>query len=92
MQKSFTTRSLNIPFPKNDPYRALDMPVYESVAFDFDSSEEIASCFRGDKPAHLYSRTSNPTVEYFETKMRILTGAYQSLALASGMAAYPIPS
>ncbi len=87
MQKSFTTRSLNIPFPKSDPYRALDMPVYESVAFDFDSSEEIASCFRGDKPAHLYSRTSNPTVEYFETKMRILAGAYQSLALASGMAA-----
>ncbi len=87
MQKSFTTRSLNISFPKNDPYRSLDMPIYESVAFDFESSEEFASCFRGDKTAHVYSRTSNPTVEYFEIKMRTLAGARQSLALSSGMAA-----
>jgi O-acetylhomoserine (thiol)-lyase len=87
MQKSFTTRSLNVPFPKNDPYQSLDMPIYESVAFGFESSEEIASCFRGDRTAHVYSRTSNPTVEYFEIKMRTLTGAWQSLALSSGMAA-----
>ncbi|RKD89738.1 aminotransferase class I/II-fold pyridoxal phosphate-dependent enzyme [Mangrovibacterium diazotrophicum] len=87
MEKSFTTRSLNIPFPKEDPHRALDMPVYESIAFDFASSEDIAANFRGELPAHVYSRTSNPTVEYFERKMKTLTGAYQSLALASGMAA-----
>jgi len=87
MEKSFTTRSLNIPFPKEDPHRALDMPIYESVAFDFASSEDIAANFRGELPAHVYSRTSNPTVEYFERKMKILTGAHQALALASGMAA-----
>ncbi|MCW0484934.1 aminotransferase class I/II-fold pyridoxal phosphate-dependent enzyme [Gaoshiqia sediminis] len=87
MQKSFTTRSLNIPFPKDDPHRALDMPVYESVAFDFASAEDIAANFRGELPAHVYSRTSNPTVEYFERKMKTLTGAHQALALASGMAA-----
>ncbi|MGD9930403.1 MAG: aminotransferase class I/II-fold pyridoxal phosphate-dependent enzyme [Mangrovibacterium sp.] len=87
MQKSFTTRSLNIPFPKDDPHRALDMPVYESIAFDFASAEDIAANFRGELPAHVYSRTSNPTVEYFERKMKTLTGAHQALALASGMAA-----
>ncbi|WP_163717985.1 aminotransferase class I/II-fold pyridoxal phosphate-dependent enzyme [Mangrovibacterium lignilyticum] len=87
MEKSFTTRSLNIPFPKDDPHRALDMPVYESIAFDFASSEDIAANFRGELPAHVYSRTSNPTVEYFERKMKTLTGAHQALALASGMAA-----
>ena len=87
MEKSFTTRSLNVPFPKDDPHRALDMPVYESIAFDFASSEDIAANFRGELPAHVYSRTSNPTVEYFELKMKSLTGAHQALALASGMAA-----
>lgn len=85
--KSFTTRSLNIPFPKKDPHHALSMPIYESIAFEFDSSEDIAANFRGELPAHTYSRTSNPTVEYFETKVKILTGAYQVLALSSGMAA-----
>lgn len=85
--KSFTTRSLNIPFPKKDPHNALAMPIYESIAFDFASSEDIAANFRGELPAHTYSRTSNPTVEYFETKVKSLTGAHQVLALSSGMSA-----
>lgn len=85
--KNFTTRSLNIPFPKKDPHHALSMPIYESVAFDFNSSEDIAANFRGELPAHVYSRTSNPTVEYFETKVRTLTGAHHALAVTSGMAA-----
>lgn len=85
--KNFTTRSLNIPFPKKDPHHALAMPVYESVAFEFDNSEQIAANFRGEYPAHVYSRTSNPTVEYFETKVKTLTGAHQVLAVTSGMAA-----
>jgi len=85
--KSFTTRSLNIPFPRKDPHNALAMPVYESVAFDFASAEDIAANFRGELPAHTYSRTSNPTVEYFETKVKALAGAHQVLAVSSGMAA-----
>ena len=85
--KNFTTRSLNIPFPKKDPHNALAMPIYESVAFEFASSEDIAANFRGEFPAHTYSRTSNPTVEYFETKVKTLTGAHHVLAVSSGMAA-----
>ncbi len=87
MKKSFTTRSLNIPFPKDDPHNALAMPVYEAVAFEFDSAEDISANFRGELPAHTYSRTSNPTVEYFERKVKVLTGAHQVLALSSGMSA-----
>jgi O-acetylhomoserine (thiol)-lyase len=85
--KSFTTRSLNIPFPKKDPHNALAMPIYESVAFEFSSAEDIAANFRGELPAHTYSRTSNPTVEYFETKIKMLTGAHHAVAVSSGMAA-----
>jgi len=85
--KNFTTRSLNIPFPKKDPHNALAMPIYESVAFEFNSAEDIAANFRGEFPAHTYSRTSNPTVEYFETKVRTLTGAHHVLAVSSGMSA-----
>jgi O-acetylhomoserine (thiol)-lyase len=85
--KSFTTRSLNIPFPKKDPHNALAMPVYESVAFEFASAEDIAANFRGEFQAHTYSRTSNPTVEYFETKVKSLTSSHQVLALSSGMSA-----
>ena len=85
--KNFTTRALNVKFPKEDAHHALQFPIYESVAFEFDSSEQIAANFRGEYPAHVYSRTSNPTVEYFERKMKTLTGAHQVLAVSSGMAA-----
>ena len=86
-KKSFTSKSLHTEFPKNDAHRSLHMPIYESVAFEFDSSENIAANFRGEYPAHVYSRTANPTVEFLEKKMKVLTGANQALALSSGMAA-----
>ncbi len=37
--------------------------------------------------AHAYSRSSNPTVEYFELKLKTLTGSRNVLAVSSGMAA-----
>ena len=43
--------------------------------------------FRGELAAHAYSRTGNPTVEYFESKLKVLTGARQAMAVSSGMAA-----
>ncbi len=86
-KKGFTTLALNIPYPKADPHRALQMPVYETVAFEFDSAEQIEANFKGEYIAHVYSRTSNPTVEYLETKIRTLTGSFGVLAVSSGMAA-----
>ncbi|MFA9388823.1 MAG: aminotransferase class I/II-fold pyridoxal phosphate-dependent enzyme [Prolixibacteraceae bacterium] len=86
-RKNFTTRALNISFPKNDPHRALQMPIYESVAFEFETAEDIAANFRGELPGHVYSRTGNPTVEYLELKIKALTNAHAVLAVSSGMAA-----
>ncbi|MCG8582341.1 MAG: PLP-dependent transferase [Bacteroidales bacterium] len=86
-KKGFITRSLHTSFPKNDAYNALHMPVYDGVAYEFDNAEEIAESFAGKKFAHAYSRTSNPTVEYFEKKMLAVTEAHAAIALASGMAA-----
>lgn len=85
--KGFTTKALNVPFPKSDPYNALHMPVYEGVAYEFDDSKHIADTFEGKVQAHTYSRTSNPTVQYFEHKIKELTRAHHVLALSSGMAA-----
>lgn len=86
-KKGFTTRALHTKFPRNDAHNALHMPIYDGVAFEFGSAEEIEAAFSGKVAAHAYSRTSNPTVEYFETKMKALTDAHGVIALASGMAA-----
>jgi O-acetylhomoserine (thiol)-lyase len=86
-RRGFTTRALHVPYPKSDPHKALQMPVYGALAFEFDSAEQIAANFRGEYIAHVYSRSSNPTVEYFEIKLRELTGGHGVLAVSSGMAA-----
>jgi len=86
-QKGFTTRSLHTPFSVKDAHNALLMPVYDSVAYEFDSAQDMELAFTGKKPGHIYSRTSNPTVQYFEEKIKALTGSFGTVALASGMAA-----
>lgn len=87
MQKGFTTRSLHTPFQKEDSYNSLHFPIYDGVAFEFDSAEDIAEAFEGKRFAHAYSRTSNPTVEYLERKLKAVTDCHAAMALSSGMAA-----
>jgi len=82
----FTTRSLNVPFVKTDPHNSLQMPLYETVAFEFDSSEQIEANFKGEYVAHVYSRSSSPTAKYFDLKMKALTESHAVLAVSSGMA------
>lgn len=82
-----STKILTASFPKTDPYGAVHMPVYDSASFEFESAEELNSAFEGRTNRHAYSRISNPTVEYFEKRIRALTGAQSVVALSSGMAA-----
>lgn len=81
------TRILHTKFLKEDPHGSLHMPVYDDVTFEFKTAEELELAFSGRKPAHMYSRISNPTVEHFEQKVKTLSGALGVVALSSGMAA-----
>jgi O-acetylhomoserine (thiol)-lyase len=70
-----------------DLYGALRPPVYDSVAFEHGSAEDISQVFSGRKPAHAYSRITNPTVEEFENRVKLLSNAAAVIAVSSGMAA-----
>lgn len=83
----FTTKVLHTRFSRKDVHGALRPPLYDSVAFEFESAAGIQQAFEGKVPAHTYSRISNPTVEDFETRMRALTGSRGVIAVSSGMAA-----
>ncbi|WP_075601556.1 aminotransferase class V-fold PLP-dependent enzyme [Saccharicrinis aurantiacus] len=87
IKKGYTSQSIHTPFSKKDAHNSLHMPVYDGVAYEFDSAEEIEEAFMGKKFAHAYSRTSNPTVEHFENKLKAVTEASSVIALSSGMAA-----
>src|SRR3972149_167880 len=83
----FSTRAIHLKALKKDPFGTLNFPVYDSVAFEFDTAEELALAFEGKKPSHIYSRITNPTVDNFEQKIKSVTGASSVAALSSGMAA-----
>ena len=74
-------------FPKPDVYHALQIPVYQSVAFEFDTAEEMEAAFTGKSADYCYSRITNPTVQFLEERVRSITGAMGVTALNSGMAA-----
>lgn len=81
------TDLLHTPFPKSDAYKALSMPVYNCAAYEFDSAEAMEAAFTGKTADFAYSRITNPTVQYFEDRVKTITGAYSVTALNSGMAA-----
>lgn len=84
---SFITRILHTKFLKEDPHGSLHMPVYDDVAFESKTAEDLELAFSGRRQAHMYSRISNPTVEHFEQKVKAMSDALGVVALASGMAA-----
>ncbi len=86
-EKGFNKKAIHTKYIKDDPYGALSMPVYHSAAFEFDSAEAMELAFTGKSDGFVYSRISNPTVQAFENKVRVLTGAHSVTALNSGMAA-----
>jgi len=86
-EHKFITKILHTRFLKEDPHGAMHMPVYENVAFEFKNAEDLELAFQGKKPAHMYSRISNPTVENFEQRIRAVTDSTGVIALSSGMAA-----
>ena len=63
------------------------MPVYHTVAYEFDTAAEMTEAFTGKVLAPDYSRVMNPTVTYLENKVKAITEADNVYAFNSGMAA-----
>jgi len=83
----FATNSIHGVQLKADVHGSLRTPVYDNVAFEFESASDINQAFAGRKPAHTYSRITNPTVEDFEQRIRLISGGSAVIAVSSGMAA-----
>jgi O-acetylhomoserine (thiol)-lyase len=67
--------------------RAVAVPIYQTVAYAFDSAQHGADLFDLKVPGNIYTRIMNPTQDVLEQRLAALEGGIASLALASGMAA-----
>ncbi|AMK10291.1 cystathionine gamma-synthase family protein [Pseudodesulfovibrio indicus] len=64
---------------------ATQVPVVHSVSFGYDDMDEWMDVALGNRPGHIYSRNTNPTVSVFEEKIRVLEGGEAATSASSGM-------
>ncbi|WP_286239056.1 O-succinylhomoserine sulfhydrylase [Neptuniibacter halophilus] len=62
-------------------------PIYPTSSYVFSSAREAAARFGGDEAGNIYSRFTNPTVQFFEERIAAMEGGERAVATASGMAA-----
>jgi O-acetylhomoserine (thiol)-lyase len=67
--------------------RAVAVPIYQTVAFEFDSAEHGAALFNLDVKGNIYTRIGNPTNTVLEKRVAALEGGVEALSVSSGMAA-----
>jgi O-acetylhomoserine (thiol)-lyase len=63
------------------------VPLYQTVAYAFDSAQHGADLFDLKVAGNIYTRIMNPTTDVLEKRVAALEGGIAALALASGQAA-----
>lgn len=61
--------------------------LFLTSSFMWNSAQEAAELFSGQKTGYTYSRTANPTVAAFNRRVALLEGGEQAVSMGSGMAA-----
>ena len=73
---------------RSDPTTgAVAVPIYQSAAFTFESTEHAADLFALKKLGPIYSRIGNPTCDVLEQRVTALEGGAVALATGSGQSA-----
>lgn len=63
------------------------VPIYQTTSFMFQDADHAAALFNLERPGHIYTRISNPTVAVLEERIAALEGGVGAVCTASGMAA-----
>ena len=73
---------------EDDPTtKAVAVPIYQTVAYSFDSADHGAALFNLEVEGFRYSRISNPTNAVLERRVAALEGGLEALCVSTGQAA-----
>src|ERR1700692_4455525 len=67
--------------------KSVAVPIYQTVAYAFDSADHGAALFNLEAEGYRYTRISNPTTAVLERRVAALEGGLEALCVASGQAA-----
>lgn len=83
----FETRSVHSGYTPDPVTKSVAVPIYQTVAYAFDSAQHGADLFDLKVAGNIYTRIMNPTNDVLEKRLAALEGGIAALALASGQAA-----
>src|SRR5581483_2845982 len=67
--------------------KSVAVPIYQTVAYEFDSADHGASLFNLEVEGYRYGRISNPTTSVLERRVAALEGGLEALCVSTGQAA-----
>ena len=81
------TLAIHAGFKADSVTKAVAVPIYQTVAYEFDNAQHGADLFNLAVPGNIYSRIMNPTVDVLEQRCAELEGGIAALGLSAGSAA-----
>jgi O-acetylhomoserine (thiol)-lyase len=81
------TIAIHVGYDGDPVTKAVAVPIYQTVAFEFDSAEHGAALFNLEVQGNIYTRIGNPTNTVLEKRVAALEGGVEALSVSSGMAA-----
>ena len=81
------TLALHAGFDSDPATKAVAVPIYQTVAYSFDSAAHGAALFDLEVEGYRYTRIGNPTTTVLERRVAELEGGIDALAVASGQTA-----
>jgi O-acetylhomoserine (thiol)-lyase len=81
------TIAIHVGYDGDPTTKAVAVPIYQTIAFEFDSAEHGAALFNLEVQGNIYTRIGNPTNAVLEKRVAALEGGVEALSVSSGMAA-----
>jgi O-acetylhomoserine (thiol)-lyase len=81
------TIAIHVGYEGDPTTKAVAVPIYQTVAFEFDSAEHGAALFNLEVQGNIYTRIGNPTNTVLEKRVAALEGGVEALSVSSGMSA-----
>ena len=81
------TAAVHFGYQTEPTTKAVAVPIYQTVAYEFDNAKHGAALFNLDVEGNIYNRMMNPTNAVLERRLAALEGGSGALAVSSGAAA-----
>jgi len=81
------TISIHAGYETEATTKSVAVPIYQTVAYEFDNAQDGADLFNLAVPGNIYSRIMNPTVDVLEKRVAALEGGVAALCVSAGSAA-----